>query len=426
MKKVVAMILLLTMAFGLFGCTQQEAEAPTETGNQPYTVEYKVTNPMQYPDYTFDHEPTTDEIRQMAVKGMRDMLSIEWCVPKFMMYRKTGAASNKDYTYAPGVTYAGLPYTNGDSAIFNWFDYYNTETGMLEFEGDGYELNQVLGNTCTGSIMWGWSVVCDSLDGDYTNFQMTQAHGCIPLGDIVYPASVDTFRDYGTDLIIDQNGDDVIFEAYALCLPADGLASSPQDHGMMVIEPAHVVRNDDGTINPDESYLIIQDQRGAVGDAAYTIEENGEKHYYTGRTYAKFTFQKLISQFYIPCTTAEFIGEKPYTRPDVKMITASGEACANLTDMLTGTLTCNYPICIIRTILVDEDGNERQIAYKYLDKQNVRKGTARKFSMGNYSDVLDSKILSENLESGKTYTLRLDVTVSTGEVFTPVTFTVTG
>lgn len=425
MKKVVAMILLLTVAVGLFGCGNK-AEQTGQAANQPYVVEGSVTNPMQRPDYTFDHEPTTDELRAMAVKGMRDMLSIEWCTGKFMMYRKTGAASGKDYTFAPGNTYCGLPYSNGDSAIWNWFDYYNTETGMLEFDGDGYAMNEVLGNTCTGSIMWGWSVVCDSLDGDYTNFQMTQAHGCIPLGDIVYPATLNTFNDYSTSLIIDQNGDDVILEAYALCLPADGLSSQPQDHGMMVIEPAHVVRNADGSINADESYLIIQDQRGAVGEASYTIEENGEKHYYTGRTYAKITFQKLLDQDYIPCTTAEFLGLKPYTKPDVQFVSGNGKDVTNVKDLLLGALTCNYPMCIVRTILVDAEGNETQVAVKYLDKQDVRKGTARKYDMSYYSDVLSENILAEFLESGKSYTVRLDVTASTGEIFTPVSFSVTG
>ena len=425
MKKVVAMVLLLALAFGLFGCDKQ-AEAPVETGNQPYIFEYAVKNPMQYPDYTFDHEPTTDELREMAVKGMRDMLSIEWCTGKFMMYTKTGAVSSKIYTYAPEVTYAGLPYSNGNSSIFNWFEYYNPETGMLEFDGDGYDLNTTLGNTCTGSIMWGWSVVCHTLGGDFTNYQMTQLHGCIPVGDYTYPASINSYLDYGTDLIIDQNGEDKILECYALCLPADGLTSSPQNHGMMIIEPAHVVRNEDGTINAEESYLIIQDQRANVGDAAYTIEVDGENQYFTGRTYAKFTFQKLLDQDYIPCTTAEFAGTEPYEKPDVQFVTTSGAACGNLTELITGTLTCNYPMCIIKAILVDADGNEQEIAKKYLDKVDVRDGTARNFQMGNYSDVLDSRILEGSLESGKTYTLRLDVTASTGQIYRPVAFTVNG
>ena len=426
MKKIVAIALLLCMIFALPGCGQKQTGAADQVqvaeGNQLYTVDYRVTNPMPYPDYSFDHEPTTDELRQMAVKGMRDMLSIEWCTPTFFMYNKTGAASGKTYTHAPGVTYAGLPYTNGDSAIWNWYDYYDQETGVLNFPGDGYAINDVLGNTCTGSIMWGWSVVCDSLDGDYTNFQMTKKHGCIPLGDIQYPDWVDTFADYSTALIIDENGEDVILEAFALCLPADGLASYPQDHGMMVIEPAHVVRNEDGSINADESYLIIQDQRGGAGDAAYTHEINGEKQYFSGRTYAKFTFQKLLDQDYIPCTTAEFIGEKPYNPRNVTFKTTSGEECKNFTDMMTGTLESNYPMCILRTMLVDADGNKTQVAVKYLDKKDVRKGTARVYSMGNYSDVLNTKILEDALASGGSYTLQLEVTVSTGEIFTPISF----
>lgn len=424
MKRIVAFCLLLALAVGLMGCGQEKTATAEQEGNQLYLSDYTVKNPMQIPDYTFDHEPTTDEMRQMAVKAMNDMLSIEWCTPKFMMYRKIGAASGKDYTYAPGVTYAGVPYTNGDSAIWNWFDFYNTETGVLEFEGDGYELNNVLGNTCTGSIMWGWSVVCDSLDGDFTNFQMTVSHGCIPLGDIVYPEYIDTFNQYSTALIIDDNGDDVIFEAYALCLPADGLSSHPQDHGMMVIEPAHVVRDDDGKINPEESYLIIQDQRGGVGAASYTIEENGEKHYYTGRTYAKFTFQELLDQDYIPCTTAEFAGLKPYTKATVEL--ESGKEVTDMKSLMMATLKSSYPICIVRAVAVDETGKEIQVGAKYLTKVEVDNGTARECPVSFCGDVINDSVMKNKLEEGKTYTFRLDVTVSTGEIFTPVSFAVTG
>ena len=431
MKKAVAIILLLCMVFALPGCGKEQAAAPeqtqTEESNQLYYYDYKVSNPMPYPDYTFDHEPTTDELRQMAVKAMYDMLTIEWCTPHFLMYNKIGSASGKTYTHAPGVTYAGLPYTNGDSAIWNWYEYYNTETGVLEFPGDGYALNDTLGNTCTGSIMWGWATVCDSLDGNYNNYEMTKLHGCIPLGDIQYPDYIDTFADYSTALIIDQNGEDVILEAYALCLPADGVASYPQDHGMMIIEPATVVRNEDGSINADESYLIIQDQRGGAGDAAYTHEINGEKHYFSGRTYAKFTFQQLLDQDYIPCSTAEFLGLKPYTPREVTVTTIDGTGeVKDFNGFATATLNSNYPMCILRTVLVDEAGNETQVAVKFLDKRDVRKGTARKFPMGNYSDVLDGKVLEQYLESGKTYTMRLEVTVSSGEVITPISFQITG
>lgn len=194
---------------------------------------------------------------------------------------------------------------------------------------------------------------------------------------------------------------------------------------MMVIEPAYVVRNEDGSINADESYLIIQDQRGGAGDAAYTHEIDGENHYFSGRTYAKFTFQKLLDQDYIPCSTAEFLGTKPYTAREVKFTTANGQACQDLNGLMAGTVESNYPMCILRTVVVDAEGNETQLAVKFLDKKDVRKGTARKYSMGNYSDVLSSKILEESLTPGQTYTLRLEVTVSTGEIITPVSFTLT-
>ena len=121
------------------------------------------------------------------------------------------------------------------------------------------------------------------------------------------------------------------------------------------------------------------------------------------------------------------MGLKPYTAREVTVTTIDGTGeVKDFNGFATATLNSNYPMCILRTVVVDEAGNETQIAVKFLDKRDVRKGTARKFPMGNYSDVLDSRTLEQYLEAGKTYTMRLDVTVSSGEVITPISFQITG
>lgn len=92
MKKITAILLLLAVCFGLFGCGQDKSPAAATTQPTEYTG-YRVAQPMQYPDYTFDHEPTTDELRQMAVKAMADELSVEWCVDRYFKYNKTISGS---------------------------------------------------------------------------------------------------------------------------------------------------------------------------------------------------------------------------------------------------------------------------------------------------------------------------------------------
>lgn len=419
MKKMIALVLLLAMTLGLVGCSgngQAQAEVP-ETTLSDYQ-KFTVPEPMEYPTYTFDHEPTTDELRQMAVKAMRDMLSIQWCTPKFLTYQKTGAVSGKQFSYVPEIILCGLPYTNGDAAIFNFFEYYDTTTGQLNVPGDGDDFNQIIGNTCTGSIMWGWSTVCDSLTGTYDNYHMTYLNKCYPVGDYVTNYSIDSYLQYGTDLICEDNGKEVILEAYAKCLPADGLSSSPENHGMMVIEPATVVRYEDGTINGDESYLVIQDQRAGTGSVFYTQEDDaGNTLNFSGRTYHKYTFNELYADWYIPVTTAEFMGTEAYAKAQITY-QANNPDYQTPQEMLSGILTSNYPMCILKLILADADGNETMLARIYLDKTHVRSGVARNYTLSELRAELDASDYGRYLEKGEEYTIRLDVTVSTGEILT--------
>ena len=414
MKKVICAALALVLSASMFGCKKQEEAQAVVTDAMKYTV----PQPVQYPDYTFDHEPTTDELRQMAVKAMRDMLSIQWCTPKFLTYQKTGAVAGKQFSYVPEITFAGLPYTNGDAAFFNWFEYYDTKTGQFNFPGDGAEFNQTLGNTCTGSIMWAWSTVCDSLTGYYDNYHMTYMNKCYPVGDYKTQTGIDSYLQYGTDLICQDNGREVILESYAQCLPADGLSSSPENHGMMVIEPATVVRKADGTIDAEESYLIIQDQRAGTGSVFYTQEDpSGETVHYSGRTYAKYSFEQLYNEWYVPVTTAEFAGLEAYNKAEITYTAMSSEQ-KTPEDMLSGMLNSNYPICILKLILTDKDGEQTLLVRTYLDKSHVRSGEARNYALSEMRAQLTETDYTQYLKKGQTYDLSLVVTVSTGEIFT--------
>ena len=447
MKRVIALVLLLALAVGLCACTgdgpattepqqqtlpatepveQTTGETEPETTREPWPEElYAVTDPLEYPVYAYDHEPTTDELRQTAVQAMKDMLSIQWSTPTYFAYQKTGAVSGKKFSHVPGYTYCGLPYTNGDSAIYSWYEFYDQETGMLYFEGDGMELNQVLGNTCTGSIMWGWATVCDGLTGIYDNFHMTPMWGCLPVGNYKTQYGIDTFNQYSTAQIIDDNGDEVMLECYAQMLPADAVASQPQDHGMMIISVPVVVRNSDGSINAEESYVYIQDQRAGTGQLFYEVEEDGEMHYYSGRTSYKYTFARLLSEDYIPVTTAEFIGTDPYKPPTVEHKPTNPEY-TTVEEMLKGTMECNFPMCILKLIATDEEGNETLLHRVMLDKVDNRNGICRKYNLSDFAYGMKDNGGMELLEAGKTYTVRMDITVSNGEIFTPCQVTVTG
>ena len=411
MKRSIIWILVLALSFGLCGCaeeTTKDEKVPETTLSDAQL--YSVPNPMQYPTYTFDHTPTTDELRQMAVKAMNDMLSIQWCTPKFISYQKTGAVSEKHFSYVPEINLCGLPYTNGDSAIFNFFEYYDTTTGQMDFPGDGDDFNKVIGNTCTGSIMWAWSTVCDSLTGIYDNYHMTYLNKCYPVGDYITPNSVDSYNQYGTDQICLDNGKEVILESYGKCLPADGLSSSPKNHGMMVISPAVVVRNADGTINGDESYIYIIDQgqswRTATNEAGDTAQMKNSVD-------RQMTFMELYDNSYIPFTFAEFLGTDSVDETQCS-IELTGDTVTSA-QLFKAKVTANYGISDIYVSLKDDSGKE---VYRLATRATVsgvrelaitKNGTNTFVTGSKYDDLSGS------------YAVEVSVQLSTGE--RPVVYT---
>lgn len=414
MKKLIALTLAVVLVFGMTACSNggnQETTAETE-----YTG-YKVPQTMEKPVYTVSENPTPRELREIAVKAMRDMLSIQWSTPKDFMYNKTGAVSEKDYRYYINTTYAGLPYADGQTNIFVWYEYYDPKTGVLNMEGDGQWLNEYLGNTCAGSLMWAWSVVCDSLTGKYVNTEMVQKYGCIPVGDYTYNTYISSYKEQSTKEIIDLNGMDKIMECYALIQMADAVTNSKSEHTMMAIEDATVVRLPDGTINPQESYVIVQDQAAGTGDKFYEVQdEQGNLLHFTGRIDKKFTFMELYNATYIPVTTAEFAGLEPYVKPEVKF---SVENCTTMDALLNGAFSSNYPMCMLKLNATDKDGKETNLYTIYFDRVDVGQGTARDYRISGGRMEIESAL--GELASG-TYTITAEVTASTGDEFTPVTF----
>lgn len=439
MKKIIALLLAALTVFGLAACggAEKEAPAPTKAAKKDPTG-FVVPQPMtERPMYLVSENPTEEELRETAVRAMHDMLSIQWSVTDGFMYNKTGAVSHKDYIYNPDTIYCGLPYADGQTNIYVWWEYYNPETGRLDMQGDGQWLNDTLGNTCAGSLMWAWSTVCDSLTGKYVNTSMVPKYGCIPVGDykIKNDMVLDEFREeagaYSTAMVCAENGLAVMLESYAQIKMADAITNSKSEHTMMVIENATVVRDADGNIDPIQSYVILQDQAAGTSTTPSTFYEHtgedGNLYHYTGRTgpiAVKMTFKELFDASYIPVTTAEFLGREAYVKPEIKF---SKENCTGFEDIYTGVVTSNYPMSMFKIIATDKKGNETTLLSVYFDRYDVQ-GSAAGMMDGkarNYKISGDRMLIEEavkGLAAGE-YTITGEVTEPNGEVLSPFTFT---
>ena len=417
MKRIFTLLLAALMLLTMTACggNSTAAEPPVETDPAPTkeVVTFLDPKPSQRPDYSLPDNPTEQQLRETAVRAMRDMLSIQFSVPKNFMYNKEGAVNWKDYIYQTDTVYAGMPYADGQVNIFVWHEFYDSETGRLRMDGDGQWLNSTLGNTCAGSLMWGWSAVSHTLTGGYVNYYMTVKNGVLPVGTYTYDPMINTFHDIQTSEICQTNGMNTMFESYAMVKMADAVTSSTVDHTMMAIEDATVVRKADGSIDPQQSYIIIQDQ--AAGDSKSSkfneFVEDGILVHYTGRLNVKWTFLELFNSNYIPVTTKEFAGEEPYVQPEVKI----DNTVTDLESLYGTTITSIYPMSMIKIMAKKSTGRETELFHYYVNRMDVGSGLARTYKIsGNRLDI-DGEI--DKLVAGD-YTITLEVTDSTGKVFT--------
>lgn len=414
-KRAAALLFSLILVF-CTGCqkTAPTAEPPAETlPPQPATPDatgYVVNGIMEYPDYTLEENPSLLTMRLQAVSAFKDLLSVRWSTAEPIKYNKTGPVSEKTFQHQADVTYAGTIYSNASTGLFQFLEFYNYETGRLQYPGDVNEMKEAIGASCADAMIWGLTTVCNSITGPYYPVTMVHKNGYLPVGTYTYDFSITSYNALPTYKIVEQNGQDVILDAYTKVRPGDMFVSTPDNHGMMAIGLPTVHYKDDGSIDIDRSYIMIQDQRGGQGAGFYEVKENNEIIRYSGRTSAKFTFKNLLDKSYIPVTTAEFSGVKAYERATASI---DNPSCKTVKDLLNATVSSNYPLAVVNVIVADQFGNETVIGRKLFSGAGDE-GVPRKFALDELSCLTEFKDSQYNKPS---YIVKIEVVPSSGERF---------
>ncbi len=405
MKKVCAVLLLLSLVLSV-GCSKQEPalrEVTTEPA-APQEIAYRVSTPKARPDYSQAEDPTAEQLRATALRAMQDFVSLPWAPDKYYTYKNPYDIVDKQFQFVPEVTFGGLPYTNAHTGLFQWYAYYDEETGIMSYPGDGMAWSADLGSVCADTILWSWSTVANSVGGKFNTFTMTPEYGFIPVGDYVIADGILDYRNYPTDRICEDNGMEKMLEAYTHVLPADALVSTPDGHAVMVVKLGEVVRNEDGNIDAEKSTIFICDQRGGTGNYFYEEEIGGETLLLSGRTNYEYTFAKLFSLGYIPVTCEEFLGISGYEKPEV---TFEGST-DSLEQVLNGTLKTKYLLATVEA--VDAETGERLAIALY---RKTDTGTDRGCDGFTY-DL--QKFQGLEAEAGTT--VKIIATLATGHTFT--------
>lgn len=402
MKKLISVFLMLSLVLTV-GCSAKEpaAQEPAEivTAREP---DYTVNNPMPRPDYSQEANPSADQLRATALQAMQDFVSLAWTPDKYYTYKNPYDIVTKQFQFVPEVTFGGLPYTNAHTGLFQWYAFYDEETGIMSYPGDGMAWSAELGSVCADTILWSWSTVVNSVGGSFNTFTMTPEYGFIPVGDYVIPEGILDYRNHSTERICADNGMEAILEAYAQMQPADALVSTPDGHAVMVVKLGEVVRKEDGTVDPEQSTVFICDQRGGSGNYFYEEEIGGETLLLSGRTNYEYTFAKLYSLSYIPVTNEEFLGISGYETPEVTF-EGSTESFAQF---LEGSISTKYLLATLE--VVDAQTGER-VAIAIYRKSDTGKNRGCDGFTYDLSKLQDTQITSS---------VKVIATLATGHSFT--------
>ena len=240
-----------------------------------------------------------------------------------------------------GKIYGGIPYVSrGAGNLYRWAEVYDPETGTLGRDSDIYDNIRLFGNACSGAASMAWARVVTSAYLGYTMF-MTEANGFLPVGPYRYPKENITrfIRNDPNEVccktVCAFNGEQTMFESYAQMQPADGLVCD--GHVRMNCAVPTVVRNPDGTIDPDRSCTFIHEQ------TCYTSHRNqlritpeGSHYVAQGRVQYHNTFRQLLTEGYLPFTFPEF--------KDPSLVQPARIRLAVEPELADRVLTANYPI----------------------------------------------------------------------------------
>lgn len=295
-------------------------------------------------------------LRDKVVQKMYDMGTIEWTVDQPLKHTCNCSMSICNSTFNTTYTYYGLPYNHKNGSLAR-MQYIMDEDGTLQdwvYDCDSFDTFDVyMGNDCSSALLQAWLSVSNKINFMRTTRQNpAYGLGTVAVGDYEYDLGYDLTTNKGKDTTntTQYNGEQVMYEAYAQLLAGDGICfyeakTKFSGHSRMVSRNAVVVRDQDGRINGDYSYILCHEQ------GRETIDEVA-KTYSTWGINTKYTFAALYGGGYLPTTVPELAGGAIDT-PEAH-IENDADGKPGLT---TGVVKANYSLDSVHIVIADSQGN---------------------------------------------------------------------
>jgi len=302
-------------------------------------------------------EMSTEQLRQICVDEMNLQLSFGWTPnTSFTYWQWRGKNPTRDMKR--GTAYGGLPYISYQTnSIYRVMHLYDEKTGVLDTATLGDNFCYLMGNQCSGTTAWGWARVSTTIDWSGTE-EIFPTHGAYPIGDYTYEyEDMDNFynkKRFSADIIA-ANGEEVVCEAYAKLQPADGIMwyRPIGGHVQMATRRPVVVRNEDGTIDREQSHGFFQDQQGNRKDIQ---QKNGTTLSVMAGIEHELTFKKLLEDGYLPFEIAELSGRKKVERSHLDC--SCKKDSVTYEELQEMEFSCNYIFSDLTIRIFDKDGNE--------------------------------------------------------------------
>lgn len=340
------------------------------------------------------------ELRKICTDFMRLQISFAWTPSRSLSYRLFGRQVNLN----AGAVYGGLPYVSSNFGnLYSAMEYYDEKTGVLNASAADGDIVKIIGNQCSASAYWAWSRISNSISFGGTQTALHK-NGCLRLGNYTYSDSINNFHSESirTANICKANGEQTMYEAYALLLPADGISmyTGSAGHVRMVSGKANVVRNPNGTINPERSSITFLDQTDAWTTAT---QPNGKIIKIQGGVDVTVSFRSLYNSGYLPFRIPELAGKDGVQKAELSF--SQSDSSASVAALSSAKVRANYPLSDVTVTVKNSAGAVKYRYTKHINDLNIREYTI--------SGAIKSNVLSSYADG--TYTVEISCRVGTGE-----------
>ena len=362
--------------------------------------------------------PAQQKLRDRVVEQMNAMGLVEWHTTQDLLHSCSCLLTVCHGNYMPGMLHVGIPYNHKGSSLAR-FNYCRDENGAMSdwvYPLESYDgFDMYLGNDCSTALQQAWWTVSNSTDiirCTYMHPMYTEQNGCIPIGDLPMDEGIDEkgkkYTGHYTDPYVRVIGEQELFEAYALMRKGDAYYSITKDggHARMCAADPVVVRNENGLISAEYSYVLSTEQ----GAPAVT-----EPYFMSWRVNYPYSFGALRKSYKLPCTMEELLtGEMEPVEASI-----SGDMDGKM-GMVTGIIKANYFLDSATMVITDSQGKEYAKYTLFPTVAKYREASDSDSGMRNYNDQFNMNLFTSPLqnlqfEMGETYSYTVTIHLATGD-----------